>query len=77
MAAYNIRTFEDAQNLVKLCDKYSKELTIDVIHGRYMVDGCSALGVMSLVGNIVTVEAEGNEEAKDEFYAELKNMSDM
>lgn len=75
MTAYNIRTFEDAQNLVKLCDKYNKELTIDVIHGRYMVDGCSVLGVMSLVGNIVTVEAEG--EKKDEFYAELKNMSDM
>lgn len=75
MVAYNIRTFEDAENLVKLCSKYKKELIIDVIHGRNVVDGCSILGVIALIGNIVTVDAEGD--SKDRFYAELKEMSDM
>ena len=40
--------------LVKVCEKY-KDIDTDVLHGRYIVNGRSVLGVSSLLGNIVKV----------------------
>ena len=54
MIFINLDTIETVNNLAKTCDKYDK-IYIDVIHGRYTVNGRSVLGVCSLMGNIVKV----------------------
>ena len=56
MFSYNIDSFESAGKLVRLCEKYHDKMEIDVLCGRYIIDGCSTLGVHSLVGHTVSLE---------------------
>lgn len=56
MLSFNIDSGESASKLIHLCEKYHDRMEIDVIHGRYVIDGCSTLGVHSLVGHTVSFE---------------------
>lgn len=71
-----ISTLDDADTFSKLCEKYKPSLVIDVHKGRYMVDGCSILGVISFSGYWVQVDAISRAEHGDwivsEFYEALK-----
>lgn len=58
MLSYNINSFEAANRLTKMCDKYKDVVAIDVIYGRYTVDGSSILGVHSLSGHIVSIDPQ-------------------
>lgn len=58
MLSFNIDSCESAGKLVRLCEKYHGQMDIDVIRGRTVIDGCSLLGVHSLIGNIVGVEPQ-------------------
>jgi|GEM_PF-3672916 len=72
MQACNLDTTTKAEELVSISRKYNN-LDVDVIYGRCTVDGRSFLGVISLVGHMVTVEAYGeNKKSVTDFYNEVK-----
>lgn len=41
--------------LCKICDKYRNHFETDIVCGRYIVDGCSVLGVASMLGRKVMI----------------------
>ena len=61
-----LNNIKDAQNLVWFCTKFDEE--IDVLYQRQVIDGKSILGVMSLIGNTVTVEILSNDEDVKSFF---------
>lgn len=61
--------------LTKICEKYKEEMYVDVLNGRYVVDGASILGVTSLLGNIVTIDPNTNDaELIGSFYKDIKEI---
>lgn len=63
------------ENLTKICEQYKEKTDIDVSHGRYTVDGCSVLGVTSLMGNIVKIELSNPDAVvNNEFFNKLKEI---
>lgn len=55
MISYNLDSIEKAKKLVSICEKYKDEFDVDVIHGKQIIDGTSILGVISLIGHIVSI----------------------
>lgn len=49
-------TLEQVNSLVNICTRYKDQTDVDVLYGRYVLDGCSVLGVSSLVGKIIKVK---------------------
>lgn len=75
MLNYNLDTFYAAMQLVRMCEKYKDKADVDVIQGRYTVDACSALAVHALVGHIVTLEIQTNDDQlRAKFAADLKKI---
>lgn len=77
MLNYNLDSVQSAERLIRLCEKYRDDigLDIDIIHGRQTVDGCSLLGVTSLIGHFVTVKPNGKDEnAVQRFSEELERL---
>ena len=72
MLNFNLDSVESANKLIRLCEKCrdEMELDIDVTHGRQTVDGCSLLGVTSLIGHFVTVIPIGRDKDKIQQFAE-------
>ena len=54
MIFINLDSLNKVNALTKVCEKYD-DLDTDIMYGRYIVNGCSVLGVSSLLGNIVRV----------------------
>lgn len=75
MLSFNLDSGKSAMNLVRLCEKYHDEMAIDVIYGRYIIDGCSTLGVHSLIGHIVALEPQSdNKDLIEQFGKELEEI---
>ena len=77
MLNYNLDSVQSAEKLVRLCEKCrdEMEMDVDVTHGRQTVDGCSLLGVTSLIGKFVSVVPVGrNEDAIQRFSEELERI---
>lgn len=77
MLNYNLDSVKSAEKLVRLCEKYrdEMELDVDVIYGRQTVDGCSLLGVSSLIGNFVSINpVEKDKEKICKFSDELERI---
>ena len=53
MILINLDSLEKVNNLVKICERYQADF--DIEYGRYVINGKSVLGVSSLLGNIVKV----------------------
>lgn len=72
MLYYNLDSLQSAEKLVRLCEKYrdEMELDIDIIYGRQTIDGCSLLGVASLIGKFVTVSTIGRDKEKIKRFEE-------
>lgn len=77
MLFIKLDTVETATSLTKLCEKYKNEYDIetDIVHGRYVTDGCSLLCVVSMIGKIIKVSPD----TKDGlilncFKEDLKNL---
>lgn len=62
LIAYNLKDFNSARYLVDCCEQFRGNFDTDIIFGRYTVDGCSILGVQSLVGHIVSVDPQTDDE---------------
>ena len=56
MIFIKLDTLETVNKLVNVCSKYKDRTYIDIVYGRYTVDGCSVLGVASLLRNIVKIK---------------------
>ena len=54
MILINLDSLDRVTKLTRTCEKY--EIDIDIVYGRYVVNGKSVLGVSSLIGNIVKIE---------------------
>lgn len=75
MLSFNIDSKESAEKLIRLCEEYRDDTEIDVICGRQTVDGRSLLGVMSSIGNFVTVNLLAkNEEILNRFSRDLERI---
>ena len=61
MLSYNLDSLESAKQLINFCDRFKGQMEIDVLCGRQVIDGFSALGIYSLVGKIVTVQPLTND----------------
>lgn len=73
MLSFNIDSMKSAKNLIQLCEKYHDRMEVDVIHGRYIIDGCSMLGVHSLLGHTVTLEPQTDDKKLvEQFGKELE-----
>lgn len=65
-----LNNIRDAQDLVWFCMNFDED--IDVLYQRQVIDGKSILGVMSLIGNTVTIEMLSNDDnAKANFEKEF------
>ena len=73
MFCIKLNTIDVVTNLVRICDRYKEKMYIDVLCGRYTVDGASYLGVMSLMGNVVEVKPiSDNTELVNRLFEELE-----
>lgn len=62
MIFLKLDNLEKAKELCKVCDSYKEQMYIDILYGRYTIDGCSMLGVASLLGNVVEIKPCTNDE---------------
>lgn len=70
MIAFNLDSIEKAQKLSLICCKFSED--IDVLYGRQIIDGKSILGVTSLIGHVVGIEINtDDDQVKQEFIKDL------
>lgn len=62
MLNFNLNSRSAAEKLIRLCESYKNVMSVDVVCGRQTLDGCSMLGVVSLIGNFVTVIPNSSDE---------------
>lgn len=75
MLNYNIDSVKSAEKLIRLCEKYHDDMDIDIMHGRYIIDGCSLLGVHSLIGHMVSVDPQtDNKNLVEKFGEDLEKI---
>ena len=75
MLSFNLDSKESAEKLIRLCEKYRDDVEVEVIHGNQNVNGCSLLGVFSLIGNFVGINAySGDENKMQRFEEELERI---
>lgn len=73
MLSFNLNSKKSAEDLIKLCEKYRDDVEVEVIHGNQTVNGCSLLGVFSLLGNFVGIKTDSRDaEAVQRFAEELE-----
>lgn len=73
MVNYYIESVESAEKLSEICRKFKDE-DINVLCGRFVIDGKSFLGVMSLIGKRVSLEIlTDNKNIQEKFEEEINN----
>ena len=70
MLSLNLNSKKSAEDLIKLCEKYRDDVEVSVIHGNQTVNGCSLLGVFSLIGNFVGIKTDSRDERAVKRFAE-------
>ena len=70
MLNFNLNSKKSAEDLIKLCEKYRDDVEVEVIHGNQIVNGCSLLGVFSLIGNFVGIKPDSRDERAVQRFAE-------
>ena len=70
MLSFNLNSKKSAEDLIKLCEKYRDDVEVEVIHGNQTVNGCSLLGVFSLMGNFVGIKPDSRDEDTVRRFAE-------
>ena len=73
MIKYNLETEEQIKEFMRIVHLYPA-LIIDVSFGKYTVDGKYFLGVQSLMGHEVIVNAIGKDETVEMFYEDLRKV---
>ena len=66
--------------LCNICDKYKGKFDVDISCGSYSVDGNSVLGVLQLLGRVVTIEPItckiDDQESVERFINEVKELEE-
>ena len=62
MLSFNLNSKKSAEDLIKLCEKYRDDVEVEVIYRNQTVNGCSLLGVFSLIGNFVGINTYSGDE---------------
>ena len=70
MLSFNLNSKKSAEDLIKLCEKYRDDVEVEVIHGNQTVNGCSLLGVFSLLGKFVGIKPYSRDERAVKRFAE-------
>ena len=70
MLSFNLNSKKSAEDLIKLFEKYRDDVEVEVIHGNQTVNGCSLLGVFSLIGNFVGIKPDSRDERAVKRFAE-------
>lgn len=70
MLSFNLNSKKSAEDLIKFCEKYRDDVEVEVIHGNQTVNGCSLLGVFSLIGNFVGIKTDSRDERAVKRFAE-------
>lgn len=70
MLNFNLNSKKSAEDLIKLCEKYRDDVEVEVIHGNQTVNGCSLLGVFSLIGDFVGIKPDSRDERAVQMFAE-------
>ena len=70
MLSFNLNSKKSAEDLIKLCEKYRDDVEVEVIHGNQTVNGCSLLGVFSLIGDFVGIKPDSRDERAVQRFAE-------
>lgn len=70
MLSFNLNSKKSAEDLIKLCEKYRDDVEVEVIHGNQIVNGCSLLGVFSLIGDFVGIKPDSRDERAVQMFAE-------
>lgn len=76
MINIKLETFRNSEDVSKICQMYHDKYHIDMdaYYGRYVIDACSLLGVMSLVGNTIQIRAiTDDENISKTLYKELQD----
>ena len=73
MIKYSLKTKEEITKFIRIARLYPG-LIIDMSFGKYTVDGKSFLGVQSLMGHEVIVNAIGKDETVEMFYEDLRKV---
>ena len=61
---------DTVNELCRICTKYRDKFETDVVCGRYIVDGCSYLGLTSMLGHVVVIKPI-TDEKNDDFIMNL------
>ena len=64
----NLDTIDKCEKLVQICKRYQDVTIVDVYYGHYVVDGCSFLGVMSLLLHEVEINIIESKKVTDNIY---------
>ena len=59
MILINLDSLDKVTQLTRVCEKY--DIDFDITYGRYIINGKSVLGVSSLIGNIVKIVPDTND----------------
>ena len=70
MLSFNLNSKKSAEDLIKLCEKYRDDVEVEVIYRNQTVNGCSLLGVFSLIGNFVGIKPDSRDERAVQRFAE-------
>lgn len=62
MLSFHIKNQDDILRLVKACREV--DCDVDILYQRQVIDGKSVLGVASLMGHIVTINTNNEEELR-------------
>lgn len=76
MINIKLETFRNSEDVSKICQTYHDKYYIDMdaYYGRYVIDACSLLGLMSLVGNTIQIRAiTDDENISKTLYKELQD----
>ena len=66
---------ETVNLLCRICEKYNEYFDVDVEYGRYIVDGASILALTSMLGHIVKIVPNTNDEKiLNQYWEEVEKI---
>lgn len=75
MRYIKLNSVETVTRLCNVCEYYKDYFDINVLYENHMVDGCSIVGLMELIGKEVKIEPNcPNEEIENSFYKEIEEI---
>ena len=65
-----LKDIQTIKEFEEFLSPYKDEVEVDVLHGRQIIDGYSILGLYSLLGNTVSIEARCASEKRYKEFEE-------